>query len=246
MPKRDRHPKSGTSIHVLPDHVLQRRANAGDDDAWLNLAQREILEAMLTESGCQWSSMEISLGDDRWLHFRKRDGVIKMLLEIDPRMSLDWVKGHWPEIMTWQDRLQASQGPWSTGEEGLLGLELHTRHCRGESYQRLADDLNARIAKTLRSWKAEQAAAQALIYQMGEQAYASVEFDGYGGAELLLRAMGFTDDEITRCCESALKNMAANRPPFLPEEPIDRDRLIARLRAWRARHREWLTQISRD
>jgi hypothetical protein len=150
MSKRDCYQKSGTSIHVLPDHVLQRRANAGDDDAWLNLAQRETLEAMLTESECQWSSMQISLGDDRWLHIQERDGVIKLLLEISPRMPRDWVIAHWPEIMAWQDRIQVWQGPWSTGPAGLVGLELHIRQCRGELYKHLANDLNARIAKNFK------------------------------------------------------------------------------------------------
>jgi hypothetical protein len=81
---------------------------------------------------------------------------------------------------------------------------------------------------------------------MGEQSFATVEFAPYGGAEVWLRAMGFTDDEIRMWCESALENMAGNRPPFLPGQPISRNRLIAWLRAWRARHQEWLSQTSTD
>src|SRR5215831_5092175 len=105
-----------------------------------------------------------------------------MFLEISPRPSQDAIEVHWPEILTWRDRLQVGQGPWSTGGKELLGLELHTRNTRGESYKCLAADLNARIAQALVSWKDEQARASL----MNEQSDVKVEFNGYGGAAVLL------------------------------------------------------------
>src|ERR671934_2141598 len=115
MPKRDGPPKLGPSVHILPDHILQRRADAGDEDAWLALFERQILAAMFSEAECQRLSPVISLGDNLWLHFQESNGVVKMLLEIPPRPSQDAIKVHWSEIRAWRDRLQAWQGPWSAG-----------------------------------------------------------------------------------------------------------------------------------
>jgi hypothetical protein len=128
MARCDRHPKLTSSLHVMHDQALARRATAGDDDAWLAFVQRLILEEMCTDPEGQCPSMEISLGDDLRLYFRESDGVIKLFLEICPRISFAKIKAHWAEITAWRDRLLTWQGPWLTGGKDLLGLELHTRH----------------------------------------------------------------------------------------------------------------------
>ena len=180
--------RGGWNCPAAPEFALptetwrEQYTDAGDEAAWLALFERQILAAMFTEAECQELSTVIWLGDNLWLHFQESNGVVKMFLEISPRPSQDAIEVHWPEILAWRDRLQVWQGPWSTGGKELLGLELHTRNTRGESYKCLAADLNARIAQALVSWKDEQARASL----MNEQSDVKVEFNGYGGAAVLL------------------------------------------------------------
>jgi hypothetical protein len=244
MPKCSRQRKSHTSYHTLADHVLQKRAAAGDEEAWLALFQRYTLDQMVTQSEGSSSSLEYCLGDDLWLHFEKCDNVVKMFVEINSKGSLEKIKAHSTEIQILCDRLDALQGPWSAGGRELLFLELHMRHLRDESYQDLADLLNIRIAEALVSWKDQQDAEHAFVAQFRGRSCVKGDFSGYGEAAVLLRAMGFDEEEIMTYCESALENIAGKKPAFLPGEPISRDQVISRLRAWRERHRQWLSPYS--
>jgi hypothetical protein len=195
-----------------------------------------------------WSSLKICLGDEVWVHFQKHHDVVQMFVEIRSPFSFEKIKAHRKEIEVWHDRLQNLQGPLSDGGKDLLFFSFHMRNLHGESYQCLTDMLNVKIAEELVSWKDQQSREGAFVAQFRGQLRITVDFSGclYGGAAVWMRAMGFTEEEIMICCEAALENIAHNKPAFLPGEPISRDHVISRLRAWRVRHQQWLAHVSKS
>jgi hypothetical protein len=124
MPKCNCYPKPASSLHVMHDSALARRATAGDDDAWLAFMQRLMVEEMCTNPKCQRRSMEISLSDDLRLYCRESDGVIRLFLEIHPRISQDKIKAQWAAIMAWLDRLETWQRPRLPGGKEFRAISL--------------------------------------------------------------------------------------------------------------------------
>lgn len=234
-------------LHTLSPSSLQRLALAGNNQAWDLLVNRQMVRAMAMDPAPRLRDHRIPLDDGLWLHFRKEDGRVTLLVEIGEHTSRASLNRWWCAIDTWRECLRTWQrSNWADGDDGWLFGSLDRDHQERQPYARIAQQLNDLIAWMLTEVLSEEHAIQAVV-DAGEIQTNRDRFQwrvekgklqlGLGHARQILQAMGFAETDIDVWIQDTLQSLRTGQPAFPSGQgPISRDHVISRLKAWRARH----------
>jgi hypothetical protein len=125
-----------------------------------------------------------------------------------------------PAALAMRDWLLKRQGAGTGGRFYLLEW-LSDMQEKGTSYTQLARQMNAEIEQGIRRF---------LRIDDGHD-------EGIWDVEYRLEGVGFKSEEVDSIIETAKDNIRAGRRAFPPDFPMDRSRMIAVLRSWRAGRR---------
>lgn len=151
-------------LHTLSPSSLQRLALAGNNQAWDLLVNRQMVRAMAMDPASRLRDHRIPLDDGLWLHFRKEDGRVTLLVEIGEHTSRASLNRWWCAIDTWRECLRTWQrSNWADGDDGWLFGSLDRDHQERQPYARIAQQLNDLIAWMLTEVLSEEHAIQAVV-----------------------------------------------------------------------------------
>ncbi len=156
--------------------------------------------------------------------------------------------------------LRARQGPKPLSRSAFLE-RLSQLQAGGTSYTRLARELNAEIAQTVRTYvenpadpnelisletighgrPASEMEAEEMLQRAVARGLADVGDRAVGHAYEILRWLSFSREEQDEILDLAEENIKANRETFPPDYPVDRARMLRLIRTWRAgrKHRDF-------
>jgi hypothetical protein len=235
------------------DFTLNQWSEAGDVLATFELYHRQTIRQMVHDVTAEPPTSHapphdvIYLSAAAPLHFFKGFfGHQRVALIIDPEAPKEAIMKHWPEIQAWRRRLEAWQGPLRPRvPHYLTNLKgWHQAWRKGAlaepSLSELARWVNREIAVEL------EGALQAIWEAHGDTPPISIERlleypswslpKGHWSAALahpiwLMELWGVPRTEIRDGYLQALQNLKAGKPAFAnSDEPIDRDRIWAKLK----------------
>jgi hypothetical protein len=182
------------------------------------------------------------------LHFQKAGSMLTLSILLDETSSLDKLKTCWDDIAAWRDQLAAWQGPSSMGNRYLAMLDgWHKVWQAGKGAKPSAADLaswvNNEVAGNFEDfffaarYEGHGIDLAALLAEHSPQSVPVDHWAFFYYAVSILEIMGLSRDDIRAACEYALENLQHARPACLPDYPITRHHIIARLKTYRRRWR---------
>lgn len=168
-------------------------------------------------------------------------GWHRLSLDLDADVTQEQIRAALSSILAWRDGLRAYQGPWMRGGRNQLLEQMHEEQAARQcSYGKWAERLNFRVGLWLAAhhegprWykRAPPGHDDGNTLPFGIRPEWGLRF-----ATERLRDFGFKDAHSADIIAGALDRLARGKSPFLPGEPISRNRVITAVRAWRRRRR---------
>jgi hypothetical protein len=242
-----------------PDFMLSQWSQEGDPLAEFELHHRRLVRQMVNDVTADPPTSHapphhvIYLSWAASLHFFKDVfGYRRVSLIIDPEISKEAIMKYWPDILAWRRRLEAWQGPlrprvphyltnlkgwhqaWRKGAQAEPSLSELARWVNKEIAVELAG-----VLETIRDAQGDTPpiSIERLLEYPSWQIPKGHWSEALAHPVRLMELWGVPRMEIRESFLQAIQNLSAGHPAFAnSDEPIDRDRIWAKLKRLNAEH----------
>jgi len=232
-PQRHYHTLSSEAL----DHLWGKK---GDQEAKLTLEERKIIRDLATNPLTEIAEPQIRIAPRFWLQFKKnRSGRVRMWLELDESLTVEKIKGLWPEIRQWQKFLHDWQGSSSSVADRYL-LSLEKRHRRGATYVDVAESVGDDAISWLVWYRGndleEFEKALSHIDDLSDEDMNHWASECSAALQLLRQAGAKNEESLRDWLFSAFKYLVSTRKlKTKPKVPVTRQNMIDTLKAFRKR-----------
>jgi hypothetical protein len=178
------------------------------------------------------------------VHTVEIDNWLRIMIELREDTTNQQIRDIATLALEWQRRLLDFQGAWRGGGRNEALERLSYRQAHGNSYAKLAEEINAKVADYLYDYVAYRKEVDLLFPDLIQKHDRNLYYyvfwlemkskpSSLGHARALLEIFSMKQIEIDNCLRYALMMIAKGDGPFLPSQPINRSKMVDTLRTYR-------------
>jgi hypothetical protein len=179
-----------------------------------------------------------------FLHTIEIDDRLHVMIEVGEDTTTEQLRKVIPDALRLRDKLIEFQGAWRAGGINEFLEHLSYRNQHGDSYARLAENINQRIEGYLRDYIAYRKEVDTVHPEFKAEHDRDILYHVFwlgmatkpsalSFAMSLLEGLNFNKQDALRIMQNGLRSLSAGESIFLKDYPVTRSKMIQVLRTWR-------------